>query len=192
MLVIKEIGLPFAVVRLCLSRVWLQTELDSTQSYYHYFKIVVWRISYHDLARCHRQITEPGDGRLLGRYRQRGLWWITVVWSGLACSRHSDIHVLGIYSGEWLELKNTEEKNWEGISPYPSSPLPTPAAIAFFSCSLFFAPVISFFTFCYLSWGTLWLLRIYFVLVLAYSKFPQNYQSLWTVDNNCFFNHNFN
>ena len=26
----------FAVVRFCLSLVWLQTELDSTQSYYHY------------------------------------------------------------------------------------------------------------------------------------------------------------
>ena len=121
MLVIKQIGLPFAVVRLCLSRVWLQTELDSTQSYYHYFKIVVWRILYHDLARCHRQITEPGDRRLPGRYRQRGLWWITAVSRGLACSRHSDIHVLGIYSGEWLELKNTEEKIEREYLPTPRS-----------------------------------------------------------------------
>ena len=33
----------FAVVRFCSSLVWLQTELDYTQSYYHYF--LFWTIS---------------------------------------------------------------------------------------------------------------------------------------------------
>ena len=35
-LVINKSDSRFAVVRFCLSLIWLQTELDSTQSYYHY------------------------------------------------------------------------------------------------------------------------------------------------------------
>lgn len=72
-------------------------------------------------------------------------------------------------------LRTRREENREGISPYPSPPLPTSVPFAVFSCSIFFASVIPFFTFCYLSWATLWLLPwICFVLVQAYSKFPQN------------------
>ena len=38
--VIKQIGLRQVVVWFCLSLVWLQTELDSTQSCYHYKKLI--------------------------------------------------------------------------------------------------------------------------------------------------------
>ena len=46
------------------------------------------------------------------------------------------------YSGEWLDLKNTEEKKWRLSIYLPLSPLPTPAPLAVFSCSFFFAPTI--------------------------------------------------
>ena len=46
------------------------------------------------------------------------------------------------YSGEWLELKNTDEKKWRGNISLPLSPLPNPAPLAVFSCSLFFAPTL--------------------------------------------------
>ena len=36
----KQIGLPLRGRPILLSLVWLQTELDSTQSYYHYLSIV--------------------------------------------------------------------------------------------------------------------------------------------------------
>ena len=36
----KQIGLPLRGCPILLSLVWLQTELDSTQSYYHYLFIV--------------------------------------------------------------------------------------------------------------------------------------------------------
>ena len=39
-LVIKQIGLRQVVVWFCQSLVWLQTELDSTQSCYHYKKLI--------------------------------------------------------------------------------------------------------------------------------------------------------
>ena len=45
-------------------------------------------------------------------------------------------------SGEWLELKNTEEKKWRRSSYLPLPPLPTPAPLAVFSCSFFFAPTL--------------------------------------------------
>ena len=35
----KQIGLPLRGRPILLSLVWLQTELDSTQSYYHYLSI---------------------------------------------------------------------------------------------------------------------------------------------------------
>ena len=61
MLVIKQIGFPFAVVRLCLSRVCLQTELDSTQSYYHYFKVVTFCV----ITLCVRKVITICVERLL-------------------------------------------------------------------------------------------------------------------------------
>ena len=112
MLVIKQIGFPFAVVRLCLSRVCLQTELDSTQSYYHYLKVVVRRISYHDLARRHR-ITQPRDVRSGKR-----TWEVSTARSMMnnGCLDWFSLFQVFRYtcswnivaSGEWLALKNTE------------------------------------------------------------------------------------
>ena len=46
------------------------------------------------------------------------------------------------YSGGWLELKNTEEKKWRRSIYLPLPPLPTPAPLAVFSCSFFFAPTL--------------------------------------------------
>ena len=42
----KQIGLPLRVCPILLSLVWLQTELDSTQSCYHYLSITEWSIFF--------------------------------------------------------------------------------------------------------------------------------------------------
>ena len=38
----KQIGLPLRGRPILLSLVWLQTKLDSTQSYYHYLSFRYW------------------------------------------------------------------------------------------------------------------------------------------------------
>ena len=48
-LVINKSDSHFAVVRLCYSLVWLQTELDSTRSYYHY---VQWDSNTKGILEC--------------------------------------------------------------------------------------------------------------------------------------------
>ena len=46
------------------------------------------------------------------------------------------------YSGEWLEPNNTDEKKWRGSISLPWPPLPTPAPLAVFPGSFFFAPAL--------------------------------------------------
>ena len=51
----KQIGLPLRGRPILLSFVWLQTELDSTQSYYHYisfFSIVSWYVCARNFILC--------------------------------------------------------------------------------------------------------------------------------------------
>ena len=52
-LVINKSDSRFAVVWFCLLLVWLQTELDSTQSYYHY-KAIVWCYHGYSIASSDR------------------------------------------------------------------------------------------------------------------------------------------
>ena len=50
------------------------------------------------------------------------------------------MHIQLEYSGEWLELQNTEEKKWRRSIYLPLAPTPYPSSPGFFSCSFFFAP----------------------------------------------------
>ena len=67
---------------------------------------------------------------------------LTVV-TGLACFRRSDVHSVGINVVEsGSNWRTRMKRNKEGIPPFPSPPLPTPAPRAVFSCSLFFPRIL--------------------------------------------------
>ena len=85
--------------------------------------------NFHDVAR---------NGTRGREVRETYLGGISTARSGKMNDGSSDMHVVRVeYSGDWLELKNTKEKKWRlRLSPYSSTPLPTPALLAVFSLRL--------------------------------------------------------
>ena len=98
---------------------------------------------------CYR-IAKPGDGTLgkrmwedSGRYRQHGPRWKingSLEWFSLFQAFRCTFswNIVASYSNWRTRMK----RNGEEISPYPSPPLPTPAPIAAYSCSLFFPRIL--------------------------------------------------